>query len=64
VYAHPVELAENTMKDSTGLSLGADGVELDVHLSRDGEVVICGDMTLNERPAPVPLPRSADELSG
>lgn len=30
-----------------GLSLGADGLEFDVHLSRDGEVVVIHDATLD-----------------
>jgi glycerophosphoryl diester phosphodiesterase len=50
VYAHRGGAAlrpENTIEGfDHGLSLGADGVELDVHLSRDGEVVICHDDTL------------------
>ena len=30
-----------------GLALGADGIELDVHLSRDGVVVVHHDRTLD-----------------
>ena len=38
---------ENTIKAfDTGLALGADGLELDVHLSRDGVVVVHHDRTL------------------
>jgi glycerophosphoryl diester phosphodiesterase len=50
VYAHRGGAAlrpENTIEGfDHGLSLGADGLELDVHLSRDVEVVICHDETL------------------
>jgi glycerophosphoryl diester phosphodiesterase len=50
VYAHRGGSAlrpENTiMAFDHGLSLGADGLELDVHLSRDGVVVIHHDPTL------------------
>ena len=48
-----------------GLSLGADGVELDVHLSRDGVVVVHHDDTL-ERTTDAHGPiaaRSVDELA-
>jgi glycerophosphoryl diester phosphodiesterase len=39
---------ENTMAAfEHGLAVGADGLELDVHLSRDGFVVACHDETLN-----------------
>ena len=39
---------ENTMAAfDNGLSLGADGLELDVHLSRDGVVVVHHDATLD-----------------
>jgi glycerophosphoryl diester phosphodiesterase len=39
---------ENTMEAfDTGLSLGADGLELDVRLSRDGAVVVHHDATVN-----------------
>ena len=39
---------ENTMAAfDNGLSLGADGLELDVHLSRDGRVVVHHDRTLD-----------------
>ena len=48
-----------------GLSLGADGVELDVHLSRDGVVVVHHDDTLDRTTdAQGPLAaRTADELA-
>jgi glycerophosphoryl diester phosphodiesterase len=39
---------ENTMAAfGNGLSLGADGIELDVHLSKDGVVVVHHDMTVD-----------------
>ncbi len=51
VFAHRGGLAlrpENTLVSfDHGLSLGADGVELDVHLSRDGVVVVHHDDTLD-----------------
>jgi glycerophosphoryl diester phosphodiesterase len=50
VYAHRGGSAlrpENTLESfEHGLSLGADGLELDVHLSRDGIVVVHHDETL------------------
>ena len=50
VYAHRGGAAlrpENTLAAfDHGLSLGADGLELDVHLSRDGVVVVHHDPTL------------------
>src|SRR2546423_7462243 len=50
VYAHRGGAAlrpENTIACfDYGLSLGADGLELDVHLSRDGVVVAHHDVTL------------------
>jgi glycerophosphoryl diester phosphodiesterase len=50
VYAHRGGAAlrpENTLAAfDHGLSLGADGLELDVHLSRDGVVVVHHDATL------------------
>jgi glycerophosphoryl diester phosphodiesterase len=40
--------AENTIAAfDNGLALGADGIELDVHLSRDGDVVVHHDRTLD-----------------
>ncbi|OFW17559.1 MAG: hypothetical protein A3F69_02070 [Acidobacteria bacterium RIFCSPLOWO2_12_FULL_66_10] len=48
-----------------GLACGADGLELDVHLSRDGQVVVHHDRTL-ERMTTLRGPiaeRSADELA-
>ena len=51
MYAHRGGAAlrpENTIVSfDHGLSLGADGLELDVHLSRDGVVVVHHDPTLN-----------------
>jgi len=47
-----------------GLSVGADGIELDVHLSRDGRVVVIHDATLDrstDARGPV-SDRSAEEL--
>src|SRR5258708_11363446 len=50
VFAHRGGAAlrpENTLLAfDLGLSLGADGLELDVHLSRDGVVVVHHDPTL------------------
>jgi glycerophosphoryl diester phosphodiesterase len=69
VFAHRGGSAlrpENTMAAfDHGLSLGADGVELDVHLSRDGVVVVHHDETL-DRTTNVQGPiaaRSSDELA-
>ncbi len=40
----PEEETENTLRSfSRAVELGADGVELDVHLSRDGVAVVCHD---------------------
>src|SRR6266545_7509783 len=51
VFAHRGGAAlrpENTiLAFDHGLSLGADGLELDVHLSRDGVVVVHHDATLD-----------------
>src|SRR5262245_59392185 len=51
VFAHRGGSAlapENTIAAfDNGLALGADGLELDVHLSRDGEVVVHHDATLD-----------------
>ncbi len=51
MYAHRGGAAlrpENTIASfDNGLSLGADGLELDVHLSRDGVVVVHHDPTLD-----------------
>lgn len=69
VFAHRGGAAlrpENTMVAfDHGLSLGADGVELDVHLSRDGVVVVHHDDTLDRTTdARGPLAAlSADELA-
>src|SRR5882672_8892 len=43
---------ENTIEAfDNGLRLGADGIELDVRLSRDGEVVVHHDRTLDRTTA-------------
>jgi glycerophosphoryl diester phosphodiesterase len=51
VFAHRGGSAlapENTMRAfANGLSLGADGIELDVHLSRDGMAVVNHDATVD-----------------
>ena len=51
VFAHRGGRAlapENTMPAfDAGLAAGADGLELDVQLSSDGEVVVCHDPTLD-----------------
>jgi len=56
---------ENTIAAfDNGLALGADGLELDVHLSRDGAVVVHHDRLLN-RTTPLAGPiaeRTVDEL--
>jgi glycerophosphoryl diester phosphodiesterase len=69
VFAHRGGAAlrpENTMVAfDHGLALGADGLELDVHLSSDGEVVVHHDATLERTTdgrGPVAT-RSADELA-
>jgi glycerophosphoryl diester phosphodiesterase len=68
VFAHRGGSAlapENTMAAfDNGLALGADGLELDVHLSADGRVVVHHDLTL-ERTTVLKGPigvRTADEL--
>lgn len=68
VFAHRGGSAlapENTMAAfDRGAALGADGLELDVHLSRDGVVVVHHDRLLDRTTAlrgPIAL-RSADEL--
>ena len=69
VFAHRGGSAlapENTIAAfDRGLALGADGLELDVHLSRDGVVVVHHDRTL-ERTTNLTGPvasRTADELA-
>jgi len=69
VFAHRGGSAlapENTIAAfDNGLALGADGLELDVHLSRDGVVVVHHDRTLNRTTTlagPVAA-RSEDELA-
>jgi glycerophosphoryl diester phosphodiesterase len=69
VFAHRGGSAlarENTIAAfDNGLALGADGLELDVHLSRDGVVVVHHDRTL-DRTTPLAGPiaaRTADELA-
>jgi glycerophosphoryl diester phosphodiesterase len=68
VFAHRGGSAlapENTIAAfDNGLALGADGLELDVHLSRDGVVVVHHDRTLNRTTTlsgPIGA-RTADEL--
>src|SRR4029079_3148849 len=55
VFAHRGGSAlapENTLDAfDNGLALGADGLELDVHLSRDGRVVVHHDRTLDRTTA-------------
>ncbi|HXH26114.1 MAG TPA: glycerophosphodiester phosphodiesterase [Vicinamibacterales bacterium] len=55
VFAHRGGCAlgpENTIAAfDRGLAAGADGLELDVHLSADGEVVVCHDATLDRTTA-------------
>jgi hypothetical protein len=51
---------ENTMAAfDNGLAHGADGLELDVHLSRDGGVVVHHDRTLDRRCRPRVRPWSS-----
>ena len=70
VYAHRGGAAlrpENTIAAfDYGLALGADGLELDVHLSRDGVVVVHHDATLERTTnARGPVCRmTAEELAG
>jgi glycerophosphoryl diester phosphodiesterase len=57
---------ENTMAAfDNGLALGADGLELDVHLSRDGRVVVHHDRTLDRTTnlQGAVASRTADELA-
>jgi len=70
VFAHRGGSAlapENTIAAfDNGLALGADGLELDVHLSRDGTVVVHHDRTLDRTTAlrgPIAA-RTVDELRG
>ena len=70
VFAHRGGCAlapENTITAfDNGLELGADGLELDVHLSKDGVVVVHHDVTL-ERTTSLAGPvadRTAAELDG
>jgi glycerophosphoryl diester phosphodiesterase len=69
VFAHRGGSAlapENTCAAfDNGLALGADGLELDVHLSRDGRVVVHHDPTLDRTTnltGPI-VARTADELA-
>jgi glycerophosphoryl diester phosphodiesterase len=69
VFAHRGGSAlapENTLAAfDNGLALGADGLELDVHLSADGQVVVHHDRTLDRTTAlrgPIAV-RRADELA-
>jgi glycerophosphoryl diester phosphodiesterase len=47
LYAHrgaPLELPENSLPSfARALELGADALEIDVHMTRDGHVVVCHD---------------------
>lgn len=68
VYGHrgaPAELPENTLEGfARAIEVGADAIETDVHLTRDGEVVVFHDAT-GARTAHVALPvaqTSLDEL--
>jgi glycerophosphoryl diester phosphodiesterase len=69
VFAHRGGAAlrpENTiLAFDHGLSLGADGIEFDVHLSRDGVVVVHHDTTLDRTTSGTGLvaARTADELA-
>src|SRR5256885_1832099 len=69
VFAHRGGAAlapENTIEAfDNGLALGADGLELDVHLSRDGRVVVHHDATLDRTTAltGAVAARSAAELA-
>ena len=69
VFAHRGGCAlgpENTIAAfERGLATGADGLELDVHMSRDGVVVVCHDATLERTTNAVGRIdlRTADELS-
>src|SRR5262245_41576672 len=55
VFAHRGGSAlapENTMEAfANGLALGADGIELDVHLSSDGEAAVIHDATVDRTTA-------------
>src|SRR5215217_3881167 len=67
VYAHRggALRPENTIASfDHGLDLGADGLEFDVHLSRDGVVVVHHDPTLDRTTggSGVLSARTADEL--
>lgn len=69
VFAHRGGRAlgpENTIPAfDAGLAAGADGLELDVHVSSDGEVVVCHDPTLDrttDATGPI-VARSAAELA-
>jgi glycerophosphoryl diester phosphodiesterase len=42
------EAPENTLASfALGLEQGCDVIELDIHLSKDGEIIVCHDKTLN-----------------
>src|SRR3981189_2294142 len=66
VFAHRGGSAlapENTLAAfDNGMALGADGLELDVHLSRDGIVVVHHDKTL-DRPTTLSGPIAARDVS-
>src|SRR5688572_12593188 len=69
IFAHRGGCAlgpENTLAAfDRGIAAGADGLELDVHLSADGVVVVCHDDTLDRTSNAVGLvrARSAVELA-
>ena len=42
------EAPENTLASfALALEQGAEGIELDVHITKDGEIVVCHDATLD-----------------
>ncbi|MCI6039039.1 MAG: glycerophosphodiester phosphodiesterase, partial [Clostridiales bacterium] len=51
VYAHrgaSAQYPENTMLAfEKAVEMGVDGIETDVHLSRDGQLVLCHDETID-----------------
>jgi glycerophosphoryl diester phosphodiesterase len=59
LYAHrgaPLELPENSLPGfARALELGADALEIDVHMTRDGHVVVCHDAS-GQRTAGVARP--------
>lgn len=58
------EYRENTMDAfNRALELGVDGIELDVHLSRDGQVVVHHDPAVQEADAPNDAPLAIVEAT-